>query len=45
MILPLYPKISIENIMDGSVMEDFDSYTVDQFIFRDIFRKTKKFII
>jgi len=36
-----FPKISIENIMDGSFMEDFDLYTVDQFAFRDTFRTIK----
>lgn len=35
------PKISMENIMDGSFMEDFDLYTVDQFAFRDTFRAIK----
>lgn len=39
--LEKFPKFSIKNIMDGSFMEDFDLYTVDQFIFRDKFRNIK----
>ena len=35
------PKISVENMIDGSFMEDFDLYTVDQFVFRDKFRTIK----
>lgn len=39
--LEKFPKISMENIFDGSFMEDFDLYTVDQFVFRDEFRTIK----
>ena len=39
--LEKFPKISMQNIMDGSFMEDFDLYTVDQFAFRDAFRTIK----
>ena len=36
-----FPKISISNILNGQVMEDFDQYTTDQFILRDTFRNIK----
>ena len=39
--LEKFPKITAENVMDGSFMEDFDLYTIDQFIFRDTFRTIK----
>ena len=39
--LKKFPKISIENIMDGSFMENLDEYTVDQFVFRNVFRTIK----
>jgi hypothetical protein len=39
--LEKFPKISIEDIMDGSFMENLDLYTVDQFVFRDTFRTIK----
>ena len=35
------PELSIKDIMDTSYMKDFDKYTLDQFIFRDIFRAIK----
>lgn len=35
------PDITEESIASGSYMEDFESYTLDQFPFRDTFRKTK----
>ena len=35
------PKLTINNILDSSFMEDFDSYTLDQFILRDYFRQIK----
>lgn len=35
------PKLTINNILNKSFMEDFDSYTVDQFILRDNFRNIK----
>ena len=35
------PKITKTNILNKSFMEDFDSYTLDQFILRDYFRKIK----
>ena len=39
------PKFSVETMMDGSFMEDFESYTLDQFPFRDLFRKLKARIV
>ena len=39
--LKQFPNFSLEDIFDGSFMEDFDSYTVDQFVFRDEFRTIK----
>ena len=39
--LKKFPQISVENIMDGSFMEDLDEYTVDQFVFRNTFRTIK----
>ena len=43
--LAKYPKFSVESMMDGSFMEDFESYTLDQFPFRDLFRKLKARIV
>ena len=39
--LKQFPTISINNIIDGDFMEDFDEYTLDQFILRDEFRNIK----
>ena len=36
-----FPKVTISNIIDGKVMEDFDEYATDQFILRDTFRNIK----
>ncbi len=36
-----FPKFSVESMMDGSFMEDFEAYTLDQFPFRDAFRRLK----
>ena len=35
------PEFSVETMMDGSFMEDFEAYTLDQFPFRDWFRTLK----
>lgn len=43
--LAKFPKFSVESMMDGSFMEDFESYTLDQFPFRDLFRKLKARIV
>ena len=39
--LDQFPKLSLESVMDGSFMEDFEAYTLDQFPLRDLFRKLK----
>lgn len=36
-----FPVVSIENIMSGKFMTDFESYTLDQFPLRDGFRTIK----
>ena len=35
------PKLTTNNIIDKSFMEEFDSYVLDQFILRDYFRQIK----
>lgn len=35
------PKFSLESVMDGTFMTDFESYTLDQFPLRDTFRRLK----
>ena len=39
--LDQWPGISTETVLDGSFMEDFESYTLDQFPLRDSFRQIK----
>lgn len=39
------PEFSMESMMDGTFMEDFESYTLDQFPFRDWFRRLKARIV
>ena len=39
--LAQFPSVSAESVMDGSFMEDFESYTLDQFPLRDGFRQLK----
>lgn len=39
--LEQFPKITMNNILNKSFMEDFDSYVLDQFISRDSFRQIK----
>ena len=39
--LSKFPKLTISNILDKEFMEEFDIYTVDQFILRDNFRNIK----
>jgi len=38
------PELSLETVMNGSFMSDFESYTVDQFPFRDGFRGIKALV-
>ncbi|MBQ8835175.1 MAG: hypothetical protein IJ001_09685 [Oscillospiraceae bacterium] len=35
------PEISVESLLDGSFMADFEDYSLDQFPLRDTFRKIK----
>ncbi len=39
--LQAFPELSLESIMSGEFMEDFESYGLDQFAFRDFFRGMK----
>ena len=39
--LEAFPKLTINKIMDGSFMDDFEDYTLDQFPYRDTFRSIK----
>ena len=47
--LEQFPNVSVKDMMDGEFMTDFESYTLDQFPFRDWFRsikaKTQKYIL
>ncbi len=36
-----FPDVSVQNIMSGKFMKDFESYTLDQFPLRDSFRTIK----
>lgn len=42
-LLAQKPQLSIESILDSRFMEDFESYSMDQFPLRDSFRKIKAF--
>lgn len=39
--LASFPTLSADSLLDGSFMTDFDSYTLDQFPFREQFRQLK----
>lgn len=39
--LEKFPEVTIKNIINGTFFSKFDSYTTDQFMFRDNFRKLK----
>ncbi|MBE7049820.1 MAG: hypothetical protein E7394_03505 [Ruminococcaceae bacterium] len=39
------PELSAESVMSGTFMENFESYTQDQFPLRDIFRSYKAFFV
>lgn len=43
--LAQFPEFSVESMMDRTFMEDFESYSLDQFPFRDWFRKLKAKIV
>ena len=36
-----FPEVSISNILNKNFMNEFDDYSVDQFVFRDSFRNIK----
>lgn len=38
------PKISIKNILNGTIFEQFEDYALDQFVFRENFRSLKALI-
>ena len=42
--LKQFPEISFNTIVSGSFMEKFEEYTLDQFPFRDEFRRIKAFV-
>lgn len=39
--LKLFPSITLDNLFAGKTIDDFESYTLDQFAFRDSFRSLK----
>lgn len=41
--LTQFPEITFENLVNGKAIEEFQDYTVDQFIARDFFRGIKSF--
>ena len=42
--LQQFPKVNMEAIFSGDWMEDFESYTLDQFPLRDAFRRVKALV-
>ena len=36
-----FPEVSMNNILNKDFMNEFDDYSVDQFVFRDLFRNIK----
>ena len=42
--LQSFPKVNVENIFNGEFFSKFDSYTNDQFVKRDDFRKLKSLV-
>ena len=42
--LAQFPEFSGERVLDGSFMEDFDAYSLDQFPMREGFRRVKSFV-
>lgn len=40
-VLEKFPEISIETVLSGEFMQEFESYSLDQFPFRDWFRSVK----
>ena len=39
--LTMFPKFTLESFIDGKFVDTFEKYTLDQFVFRDTFRKVK----
>ena len=39
--LAQFPELTIESVLDGNFMSDFEEYTLDQFPLRDTFRQLK----
>ncbi len=39
--LKQFPKITVSKVLDGSMMTEFETYTLDQFPFRNTFRSLK----
>lgn len=39
--LSMLPKFTLENMLSSKYMDDFDKYTLDQFPYRDAFRRLK----
>ena len=39
--LAQFPELSVKTVLDGKFMTEFESYTLDQFPFRDSFRQLK----
>ena len=42
--LAQFPTITLKKLENGKAAEEFDKYTVDQFVFRDSFRSLKAFV-
>lgn len=42
--LAQFPTLSADTLLDGSFMSDFETYTLDQFPFRDPFRSLKSLV-
>lgn len=40
-VLASFPELSIQSILSGEFMSDFEDYTLDQFPLRDLFRRIK----
>ena len=41
--LALFPRFTMEKLLNGQLVEEFEAYTLDQFAFRDQFRSLKVF--
>ncbi len=42
--LTKFPSITINGLMDGSISDEFENYSTDQFVFRENFIKLKAYI-